>query len=364
VDQRSKQRFEKHEFNPEMLVLARESRGMTQLELAFLLGVEQGTLSKAESGMIPVSDEFVAKAAHALKYPPDFFFQNERIYGFGSSVFYHRKRQGLPVKHLRQLHAEMNIRRFGIKRLLRAATIEGVAKFQRYHPEEYRGRVELIARAVRSAWHIPPGPIRNLTETLENAGAVVIRCDFDTRKADAISEWIEPNPPMFFVNAHPDITGDRLRFSLAHELGHVVMHQYPVPDMEDQADRFAAEFLLPEKEIAPQLTRLNLPKLAVLKRHWKVSMSCLIEQAHRIGNISKSQRSRLIIQLRTDTHSYREPIDTDIPIEKPTLVDELIQAHLNGLGYSISELSTLMLQSEQDFTEKYLPRPKILQFLP
>ena len=264
----------------------------------------------------------------------------------------------MPVKHLRQLHAEMNIRRFGIKRLLRAAVIESISKFQRYHPEEYRGRIEVIARAVRSAWQISPGPIKNLIETLENAGAVVIRCDFGTRKADAISEWIEPNPPIFFVNAHPDITGDRLRFSLAHELGHVIMHQYPVPDMEDQADRFAAEFLLPEKEIAPQLTRLNLPKLAALKRQWKVSMSCLIEHAYRIGNISKSQRSRLIIQLRADTHSYREPIDTDIPIEKPTLLDEIIQTHLHGLGYSVPQLSNLMLQSEQEFTEKYLPRPK------
>jgi Zn-dependent peptidase ImmA (M78 family)/DNA-binding XRE family transcriptional regulator len=351
-----------HEFNPEMLVLARESRGHTQLELALLLGIEQGTLSKVESGTIPISDQLIAKAAHVLKYPKNFFFQNERIYGFGSSVFYHRKRQGLPLKHLRQLHAEMNIRRFGIQRLLRATTVDTVSKFHRYHPEEYRGKIEVIARAVRSAWRISPGSLRNLTETLENAGAVVIRCDFGTRKADAISEWIEPNPPIFFVNAHPDITGDRLRFSLAHELGHVVMHQYPVPDMEDQADRFAAEFLLPEKEIAPQLTRLNLPKLATLKRQWKVSMSCLIEQAYRIGNISKSQRSRLIIQLRADTHSYREPIDTDIPIEKPSLLDELIQTHLNGLGYTVQQLSALMLESEEEFTAKYLPRPKVLHF--
>lgn len=350
------------EFNPDMLVLARESRGYTQSELAKLVGVEQGTISKLEAGLLFTPEELISKVANVLKYPIQFFSQNEKVYGFGSSVFYHRKRQGLPMKQLRQLHAEVNIRRFGVRKLLRAAGVDTPNKFERLDPQEYRGRVEVIARAVRAAWHIPPGPIRNLIETLENAGAIIIRHDFGTRKADAVSEWIEPNPPIFFVNSHPDVTGDRMRFSLAHELGHVVMHEYPVPDMEEQADRFAAEFLMPERDIAHQLTRLTLPKLAMLKQQWRVSMGSLIEQAHRIGNISKSQRSRLIIQLRSDTHSYREPIDTDIPVEKPALLDELIQAHLNGLGYSVQELSLLMNELESEFVTKYMPRPKVLRF--
>lgn len=350
------------EFNPEMLVLARESRQHTQIELARLLGMEQGTLSKIESGDIPISEPILEGLSKVLKYPHSFFFQNEKVYGFGSTVFYHRKRQGLPVKHLRQLHAEMNIRRFGVKRLLRSAAVESTLEFHRYDPAEYRGRVEVIAKVLRSTWQLPPGPIRNLTEVLENAGAVVIRYDFGTRKADAISEWIEPAPPIFFVNSHPDITGDRLRFSLAHELAHVIMHRYPSPDMEKEADRFAAEFLLPEKEIAHQLTRLSLPKLATLKQHWKVSMGCLIEHAFRLGNISKSQRSRLIIQLRLDTHSYREPIDTDIPTEKPSLLNELIQAHLNDLGYSVEQVSSMMAEVESEFIDKYMPRPKVLHF--
>jgi Zn-dependent peptidase ImmA (M78 family)/transcriptional regulator with XRE-family HTH domain len=350
------------EFNAEMLVLARESRGHTQAGLARLIGVEQGTVSKLEGGLLLVPNELIEKIALALRYPAGFFFQNEKVYGFGSSVFYHRKRGGFPIKQLRKLHAEMNICRFGVRKLLRSATVDTANGFERYHPDEYGGRIEIIARTVRTAWRLPPGPIRNLTETLENAGAIIVRHDFGTRKADAASEWIEPNPPMFFVNSHPDVTGDRVRFSLAHELGHVVMHQYPVPELEDQADRFAAELLLPEKDIAHHLTRLTLPKLALLKQQWGVSMSCLIEHAYHIGNISKSQRSRLIIQLRSDTHSYREPIDTDIAIEKPTLLDELIQAHLNELGYSVAQVGSLMNELEPEFVAKYLPRPNLLRF--
>ncbi|HMG84700.1 MAG TPA: XRE family transcriptional regulator [Terracidiphilus sp.] len=350
------------EFNPGMVVLARESRGYTQSELAKLIGVEQGTISKLEAGFLFTPEELIAKVADTLRYPLQFFFQNEKVYGFGSSVFYHRKRQGLPMKQLRQLHAEMNIRRYGIQKLLRATGIAASNSFDHFDPQEYRGRVDVIARAVRTAWRIPPGPIRNLTEALEDAGAIIIRHDFGTRKADAVSEWVEPNPPIFFINSHPDVTGDRLRFSLAHELGHVVMHEFPMPHMEEQADIFASEFLTPERDIAHQLTRLTLPKLAMLKQEWRVSMGSLIEQAYRIGNISKSQRSRLIIQLRAETHSYRESVETDIPIEKPTLLDELIQTHLVGLRYSIEQLSLLMNELEPEFIAKYLPRPKVLQF--
>ncbi|HWX54076.1 MAG TPA: XRE family transcriptional regulator [Verrucomicrobiae bacterium] len=351
----------KDQFNPEMLILARESRGHTQGDLARLLAVKQGTVSKLEGGMMPISLDLLDKISRVLRYPRSFFFQTEKVFGFGSSVFYHRKRQGLPLKHLRQLHAELNIRRFAVKKLLVAAEIEHFG-FRHYDPAEYDGKIELIARAIRSAWRLPPGPIRNLTEAIENAGGVIIRCDFGTRKADAISEWVEPSPPLFFVNSSPEITGDRIRFSLGHELGHVVMHQFPVPDMEDQADRFAAELLLPAREIAPQLTRLNLPKLAALKREWKVSIGALIEQAARLEMISQSQRSRFISHLRSTTHSYREPEETDIPIETPSLLDELVQTHLKGLGYSVSEISAMIDEFEPEFTKKYLPAPKVLQF--
>jgi Zn-dependent peptidase ImmA (M78 family) len=120
--------------------------------------------------------------------------------------------------------------------------------------------------------------------------------------------------------------------------------------------------LLPAREIAPQLSRLSLPKLAALKREWKVSMGALIEQAARWGMLSQSQRSRLITYLRSTTHSFREPEETDIPIEMPTLLDELIQTHLKDLGYSVGEVSAMVDEFESEFTKKYLPTPKVLQF--
>jgi Zn-dependent peptidase ImmA (M78 family)/transcriptional regulator with XRE-family HTH domain len=350
------------EFNPEMLILARDSRGHTQSSLARALSINQATISKIESGLMPVSSELLGRLALALKYPQEFFFQHDRVYGFGSSIFYHRKRQGLPNTLLRQLHAQMNIRRNHLRRLLRSTEMEAPCGFRHIDAEEYGGNIRKIAQLIRGAWRLPPGPVRNVIEAIETNGGVVIRYDFGTRKIDAISEWTDDCPPLFFVNSNSDITGDRLRLTLAHEIGHIILHRFFTPNMETEANQFASEFLLPAHEIKPYLSRLNMPKLAALKREWKVSMGALIECALELGTITESQRRHFIINLRRSTHSFREPPETDVPIESPRLMNELIETHLQDLGYSVSEMSKMVAELEPNFRSFYLPNSKVANF--
>ena len=84
-------------------------------------------------------------------------------------------------------------------------------------------------------------------------------------------------PPLIFMNAA--MPGDRYRFTLAHELAHLVLHNQPETDeaMEEQADEFASEFLLPAKEIRPYLARPSLGGLARVKPYWKVSIKALLQ---------------------------------------------------------------------------------------
>ena len=77
-------------FNHHMMTLARDSRGMTQTELAAALGVMQGTLSKYETGFQAPPTEFVVDLAKALDYPTSFFFEAGRPYGL--PPFHYRKR--------------------------------------------------------------------------------------------------------------------------------------------------------------------------------------------------------------------------------------------------------------------------------
>jgi len=343
-------------FNPEMLILARESRGLTQKGLAENIPpIQQGTVSKLEAGLYTPSEELLGRLAEALDYPPEFFQLSDRVYGFNSAVFFHRKQQSMPDRVLRRLHAFMNLSRIRVSRLLRASELSVKAGFQRIETADYRGGAEEIAQIVRATWQVPMGPLRNVTEAIENAGGVVVRMDFGTRKADAISEWIPGYPPIFLVNSDAGIPGDRLRLTLAHEIAHVIMHRLPNPKMEEEANAFAAELLMPRKQIKASLYGLTIAKLVQLKRIWKVSMAALIHRAHDLGTITDAQRKYLYITMSKKGYRLQEPAGEDVPVERPALLGTLTRMHLDQLGYSFNELKNLLLfRGEADMRSVYL----------
>lgn len=341
-----------HDANPEMLTLARESRGWTQSDLAERSSVPQGNISKYESGIRAIPVEHIQKFAELLDYPSAFFFLPEHRYGFGSSCTYHRKRQTMPVYELRTLLARINILRIQVGHLLNGVEVENENRFERLDIEDFDGKVERIAQHIRRKWALPFGPVQSVAGSIEHAGGIVFRCRFGTRKVDAISQWTPGMPPIFFMNE--DLTGDRLRFSLAHELGHVVMHQeltVDPQDMERQADRFAAEFLMPAKEIAPELGTLSWPKLARLKSYWKVSMGALIVRAYDLQQITARQYRSWFEQMSKLGYKTVEP--EPIPIEDPMLIHEILDVYRSEHQFSISELSQLAVLNEHEFRDQY-----------
>jgi Zn-dependent peptidase ImmA (M78 family)/transcriptional regulator with XRE-family HTH domain len=343
-------------FNPDMLILARESRGYSQSELSGLISVNQATVSRIESGVLQPSQDLEVIFSKVLRYHPSLFRQSDRVYGFNSTVFFHRKRQSLADKILRKLHACMNITRMRVARLIRSETLDSPNRFQHIKANEYDGGTTAAARVVRSTWQLPAGPIRSVMQAIEDAGGIVVGMDFETRQADAISEWIPPHPPIFLVNCKAEIPGDRMRLTLAHELAHVVMHSFPTPEMEDEANAFAAEFLMPRKEIKPSLYGLTMAKLADLKRHWKVSMAALIQRAYELQTITQSQRKYLIINVaKRSGGRIHEPLESEMPLEQPQVFDRLIKTHIDTLGYAPKQVSDLMFfDNEQDFRSEYL----------
>jgi Zn-dependent peptidase ImmA (M78 family) len=187
--------------------------------------------------------------------------------------------------------------------------------------------------------------VQNLVGAIEDAGGIVFRCSFETKKVDAISQWLPGLPPLFFVNS--DIPGDRCRFTLAHELGHLIMHQIPTPDIETEANRFAAEFLMPEKEIGPHLRQLSLQRLAAMKPYWKVAMSAILKRANDLHKISPFMYRKLNTQINKYDLRINEPVH--IAIEEPEVVKDIIDAHRVDHGYSFAELLDLMRSTERRY---------------
>ena len=185
--------------NPEMLVLARESRGLTQSEVARLLGVSQGYVSKTESGLLEPTDDALSKLAGLLDYPEPFFRLADPVYGPGVTEFWHRKRQAATAKQMWRVYAETAAAASSTS----AAGLWSRWSFRRPSSgstsNEFDGPSD-VAGAVRNAWNLLQGPVRDLTRAVEDSGGIVVRCDFGTRLVDAVSRWVPGMPPLFFLN--------------------------------------------------------------------------------------------------------------------------------------------------------------------
>ena len=347
--------------NPDIIRIARESRGINQGELARIVSVTQGKISKMESGFLSVSEEMLDSLSSVLKYPKEFFYFNDTVYGHGISMIgdlYYRKRKNVSEKVLSKISAKINIRRMHLTRLLRSIKIKNNL-FYPFDLDEFNGNVEKVSTALRATWKLPSGPIKNLVKTIEDAGGLIIDFDFDTTAIDAISQWLPDLPPLFFVNKNSPM--DRLRFSLAHELGHVVMHKICKADiekMEREANDFASEFLMPKAEISRFLNNITLPQIANLKPYWKVSMAALLHRAYDLKKITKRQYQYFWMQMGKAGYRTKEPPEFDIPEEKPFLLKEIINTYRHKLDYDSKELSLLLGLNEDEVISTYFDPPK------
>lgn len=335
-----------------MLLLARQLRNLSQAEVADRSGVSQAQISKIEHSLSNPSSETVPKLATALGLPESFFYQPDRLYGLPLSVHppMFRKKRSVSQSELERISAELNVRFLHLRRLLRAAEIDVAPRVPRLEPEE-NGGPEAIARLLRQVWCLPTGHIRDLTAAAEEAGIMVVPCEFGGADVDGVSLWVAGLPPCVFLNKQQP--ADRMRFSLAHEIGHLVMHQLPSATMEVEANLFAGELLMPRADITTQFSRVTLARLAEMKPHWRVSMQALLVTAHRVGAVTPNQARYLWMQMSAAGYRLREPPEIDFEPEKATVMRDVVRLHLESLGYSLSDLANAVHLSEAEFAWMY-----------
>ncbi len=331
-------------FNYDLLVVARQARGLSQGELCDKVGIKQSHLSKIENGLLKPSDEMVKSFSDVLKFPISYFQQSDRIYGMPLSVHpnpMYRKKCNVKDRELDIINAENNHRIMTISRLMRSIDFKSELPLPQLDIDQYNGDASKIADLVRRTWRIPRGPIHNLTEYIERAGILVIWCDFNDTAIDGmtLSVYNKCVPTSILLNHSQP--ADRMRFSLAHELGHIVMHSVPNPEFEKQANEFASALLMPSSDIKSDFgSRVTLMRLAMLKPIWKVSMQALLMRAKSIGIIDQYQSAYLWRQINAKNLRKEEPVL--FPHEIPSVFPKILKIYLNDYKYSIEELSKIL----------------------
>jgi Zn-dependent peptidase ImmA (M78 family)/transcriptional regulator with XRE-family HTH domain len=335
-----------------MLSLARELRAQTQIDIESGSGISQTKISKIEGGLLVPTDEETGKLAAALDLPVAFFSHTGPRPARGSTCLYHRKKQSARMRDLNRVHAQFAYMRMQIEQLLAGVKINAERSLYQIDIDAMNGNVEHVAAIIRQTWGLPPGPVDNLTIWIEHAGVIVVRTAFHCDDIAAMSFWPDLGPPIMFVNS--ESPGDRLRFSLAHELGLLVMHTTPIGDVEKEANRFAAELLMPQASILPELGsgRVTIQMLAALKLRWKVSIQALAARAHDLSVITDRQYRSLMMQISKMGWRISEPVRVEQ--ERPTVLPSIINHYLTRKGFSHAELCALAISHEPEFRRQFL----------
>jgi Zn-dependent peptidase ImmA (M78 family)/DNA-binding XRE family transcriptional regulator len=334
-----------------MIVLAREAKGLTQIELAEKIGMSNTNVSKMEKGEINVSEETISSIAAATNFPISFFKQETEIY---PEYLAYRRRDNVAQKLITPINAKVNILKFNVQYLIKELKIENPA-IPQYEVSEANSPAT-IAQKVRKAWKINAPVIEHFIPLLEQKGIAIISFDFETERVDSRCIKTENNYPVIIFNR--SLLGDRQRFSLAYQLGHIIMHTFYDVDWErditHEANLFASEFLMPEKDIRKDFeSGISFVQLAQLKKKWKVSMISILYRADDLGYLTANQKKYLLQQFNEQKMRRREPKELDVAVEKPTLVRKWIYEIKQRKKLDVKEMALLLNLNIDEFIEFY-----------
>lgn len=307
--------------NPERIRQARELCGLTQVELAHSVGVTQSRIAQFEGGFTDVPSSLVQAIALKTRFPISFFHELTPVdIGYGSLLY--------------RAHSAIS-RRGRLKAYRHAQLVFEISQALARHfdlPPVNIPKMDnpsTAARQIREVFALDAlSPVNYLIRTIEKNGVIVLGLP-PLEYMDAFS--VSPAPPLTrpIIAISDGRPGDRLRFNIAHELGHLVMHQdvrKGSREVEIQAYRFAAEFLMPEKMMRREIqTPVTLRTISRLKPRWGVSVQALIRRARDLEIITERQYRYLFQQLSRNGWRKREPAYLDIPSEKPRLLRKIAE---------------------------------------
>lgn len=332
----------------ERLHLARKASGLSMKKLADAVGVSANMIKKYEHNQSIPSSSIMLKLADVLSTRVEFFFRAEQVTLEGVE---YRKKSSAPKRLLAQIEANVTDQ---AERWLELKHLWANFPIPDYHLDmdlpsiQSFTDIELIAKQLRQYWQLGLNPIPNLIDTLESKGILVIvtEIDFDTHKNafDGLQASIN-HMPVIVVAKH--WTGDRQRFTLAHELGHLVLHGHLPDGMDEEkaCNRFAGSFLLPEVGVIEHLGKrrssLLIKELGYLKHEYGLSMCASLYRAKDVSVISETTFKSMMICFSQKGWRKQEP-DKQYPTEQTYLFEQLVYRALAEQIISESKAAELL----------------------
>lgn len=319
-------------FQSKRLVDARDSRGLTQIALADLIGRKSSTISRWESGDQSPEPEALETLSTALRLPVSYFLRTTAEHGEAPMFFRsllstttqaERKRARVRLRWAEEIS-------LSLQEWVDLPEVDVPFLEAADHRDIRDEHIEQIANECRIRWGLGLGPISDLMLVMENAGVVAVREEIGTAKMDGVSHWSALDQRPYILIASDKATAVRSRMDAAHELGHLVLHRF-IPhksltspadfkEIERQAFLFAGAFLLPAESFMAEVWSPSLNTFAVLKERWKVSIGAMIMRCIGLGVVEGAYEQRLWKHYTTRGWRKGEPLDDVLVPENPRLL--------------------------------------------
>ena len=349
-------------FNGQRLREALQFRSMKMTDLAKQTGISKQSISLYANNENTPPFENVLKIAHILSFPFDFFVTADLCTTSTSNTYFRsqattrkkdQRAQQQRLEYLAKLQ-EVLLEYVDLPLLDLPSTADFSETFpepQCISAEKITTEIESVARKTREYWGLGTGPIHNIKHQLEAHGVFVTSGHGIDRRIDAFSQKvnIQGSGSVFLVGLSDEKSAARLNFDMAHELGHILMHNWDdsnddlthdeFNNLERQANFFASSFLLPREsfvpDVAPYATKLDY--YITLKAKWHVSIQAMMYRARQLNIITHNQFQYMMRTLSAKGWRTQEPGD-ELGTINDTIFKSTIKLLLNEGGFTPESL--------------------------
>jgi Zn-dependent peptidase ImmA (M78 family)/transcriptional regulator with XRE-family HTH domain len=347
-------------FQHERLAAARDIRGRTGKSIAEAAQISDEWFSAILRGRRTPQAETVAAFSRTLDFPEEFFFRPIELepptdaFHFRASSRLAKKDEGA-ARGLSVIAMELCEWMDETYNLPTAA----VPELQDLVGGDVRLEPEQAAESLRLEWGLGYRPIKNLLQLMEAKGIRVFSAGGPIKAIDAFS-FRNGETPVVFLNVHKSL--ERIRFDLAHELGHLVLHSgsFNVDagrQKEQEANDFAAAFLMPRSDVLGSVRgNISTERVLELKSRWGVSAMALTFRLHKLGVLSEWVYRMQCQQLASRGFRSGEPSSTLQPEQSSLLTQLLDDLRVRGSGFrEIAQAVNVRSQDIRDLTLGLVP---------
>lgn len=339
---------------------ARLMNGFSLQDLADVLDnkLSRQALHRYEKGEVIPDTEKINLLSKALKVSTDYFFRTTKVEL--SNVEY-RKLSKMPQKDAAIINEKT---KEYLSRYLELEEIIGLQNAFEHPLKDFPivtkyEQVNNAANILRHKWELGKGPIFNIVELLEDKNIKVVKLDV-AEDFDGLQTFVNGNIPVVAYNVRKANKPDRIRFTLLHELAHLLLKFGDITEKEKETlcHQFSGAMLLPEETIKAELgahrNKLSTLELGNIKKQYGISMQAIVMRARACGIINDHYTKQFFFFMKQMNWRVDEPVEYEGAEESNRFKQLLFRALIED-QISMSKAASLSNQSLAEFKKEHQP---------